>query len=147
MRTLLLALAAATLLSAETHKFDPKANPAKDLKKAVAQASREHKRILLDVGGEWCSWCHRLDATLAASAELTGLLEKNFIVLKVNFSEENKNEAFLKAYPAVKGYPHFFVLDEAGKFLHSQDTGDLEEGKGYNLTRIAEFLKKWSPAS
>jgi len=33
--------------------YDESRDPAADLKAAVAQAQRENKRILLEVGGEW----------------------------------------------------------------------------------------------
>jgi hypothetical protein len=65
----------------------------------------------------------------------------------VNFSEENRNQAFLKKYPAAEGYPHLFVLDSEGKLLDSQGTAVLEEGKGYSEKAILEFLAKWKPKS
>lgn len=65
--------------------------------------------------------------------------------MKVNYSPENKNEEFLSNYPKIQGYPHFFVLDENGKLLHSQDTGKLEEGKNYNAQKFIDFLKLWTP--
>ena len=43
-------------------KFDPVADPFKDIQIAVNEAQKINKRILLDVGGEWCIWCHRIDA-------------------------------------------------------------------------------------
>jgi hypothetical protein len=64
----------------------------------------------------------------------------------VNFSPENENKAFLAGYPHVAGYPHLFVLDGAGKLLVSKNTGDLEEGKSYNLDRFREFLEQYAPA-
>ena len=59
--------------------------------------------------------------------------------------EENKNEPLLSRYPQINGYPHLFVLERDGHFLHSQDTGQLEEGKSYNLAKFMAFLKEWSP--
>ena len=44
-------------------EYDPTHNPVKDLEATVQRAQAESKRILLDVGGEWCGWCHTLDAT------------------------------------------------------------------------------------
>ena len=127
-------------------KYDPQANPGAGLKAAIKRAGQEHKRILMDVGGEWCGWCHRMDRFLADHAELLALLNKNYVVLKVNFSPENENKAFLAGYPHVAGYPHLFVLDGAGKLLVSKNTGDLEEGKSYNLDRFREFLEQYAPA-
>jgi hypothetical protein len=66
--------------------------------------------------------------------------------MKVNYSNENRNETFLKAYPGVPAYPHFFVLDSDGSFLHAQGTAELEEGRSYNEKVFLEFLARWQPA-
>jgi thioredoxin-related protein len=131
-------------LNAQHNKFDPEKNPFKDLKETIAEAKKTNKRIILDVGGEWCIWCHRIDAFMEETAEVKDILDKYFIILKVNFSKENKNEKFLSQYPPIEGYPHFFVLDKKGKLLHSQNTGELEEDKSYSKDKFMAFLNKWS---
>lgn len=125
-------------------KFDPAKNPFDDLKAAVAKAKETNKRIILDVGGEWCIWCHRMDEFIETTPELKEYISSNYIIVKVNYSPENKNEVFLKQYPKIDGYPHIFVLDKNGKFIHSQNTGELESGKGYDKEKYLSFLKKWS---
>ncbi len=142
LTVLLTAIAAAQ--SPSELKYDAKADPKADLQAALARASKEGKKVLMDVGGEWCGWCHRMDKFIADNAELSALLAKNYVLVKVNFSEENKNEKFLASYPKVEGYPHLFMLDARGKLLESKNTGDLEEGKGYNLGRFQEFLAKYA---
>ncbi len=129
---------------AQRVKFDPTRDPAKDVAVAVAKCRSERKRILLDVGGEWCSWCHRLDKFLHENADLDRYLSEHFIVVKVNFSEKNKNEKFLSQYPAIDGYPHLFVLESDGTLLLSQSTGDFEKGKAYDPEKFMRFLRKWS---
>jgi len=129
----------------EREKFDPRKNPAEDLKKAVEQASAEGKRIILDIGGEWCVWCRYMDRFFTMNPGLEKLKNENFVWLKVNWSEENENKAFLSAYPAIAGYPHLFVLDEKGQLLQSQGTDLLETPKGYDLQKFTDFLKKWAP--
>lgn len=123
--------------------FDPSRNPFEDLKITVEQAQKSNKRIILDVGGEWCIWCHRIDAFMHNTEEVKSLLEENFIVLKINYSKENKNEKFLSQYPAIDGYPHFFVLEKDGTLLHSQNTGDLEKEKDYDKEKFIVFLNQW----
>jgi len=125
-------------------KFDPAADPFEDLKTVIAEAQKVNKRIILDVGGEWCSWCHRVDEFIEQSAEIKNYMNEKYIVLKVNYSEENKNEKFLSQYPKIDGYPHFFVLSKKGKFLHSQNTGKLEKEKSYDLEKFMKFLRKWA---
>ena len=139
-------MAAAGFVLAAAPKYDPKADPNADLAKAVVEAKRGNKRILVEVGGEWCGWCHRMHAFFDQNESLREFRDDNFVVMQVNFSDENKNEKFLSQYPKIDGYPHIFVLDSNGKLLHSQNTGDLEEGKGYNLEVFTAFLKRWAPA-
>lgn len=126
--------------------FDPMRDPAQDLAAAVTEAQRTDKHILLDVGGEWCTWCHRMDRFIEETPAVKETLEENYVVLKINFSPENENEAFLSQYPPIPGYPHLFVLDSDGEFLHSQGTGELEEGDGYSEAVYLAFLEEWAPA-
>jgi len=127
------------------HKYDPKRDAARDIDEAVIEAARTQRRVLVEVGGEWCVWCHMMDDFFEKNRTVLDLREKNYVMVKVNFSDENKNEPVLSRYPQIKGYPHIFILDSDGKLLHSQDTGELEEGKGYNLSKFTAFLEKWAP--
>lgn len=126
-------------------KFDPKRDAAKDISNAITLAKNENKRILLDVGGEWCGWCHKLDKLFMADAEIGKVLKKGYVVVKVNFSPENENKEVLSRYPKIVGYPHLFVLDKTGKLTHSQDTGVLETGDHHDPAKVMTFLKKWLP--
>jgi thioredoxin-related protein len=128
-----------------THLFDPTRNPFNDLKLTVEEAKQLNKRIILDIGGDWCIWCHRIDAFMNNTKEIKSLLDKNFIVLKINVSKENKNEKFLSQYPTIEGYPHFFILEKDGSLLHSQNTGDLEKDKDYDDEKFIAFLNNWKP--
>lgn len=130
-------------------RFDPGRDPVADLATAKVEAKRGGKRIVLDVGGEWCSWCHLLDAFIEGDAEIRSFRDAHYVWMKVNYSEDNENAAFLSQFPSIKGYPHLFVLDADGTLLHSQFTGELEadEGqpKGYNRERFFAFMQEWAP--
>lgn len=130
----------------QREKFDPTRDPVKDVAAAVASASKSGQRILLDVGGEWCPWCRKLDGFFGGNPDVATFLHKNFVVVKVNFSKENQNEKFLSQYPTISGYPHLFVLDSNGKLLHSQSTGELENGDHHDHDKVFSFLKKWAPS-
>jgi thioredoxin-related protein len=126
-------------------KFDPSRDAEKDIQNAVTLARETGKRIILDVGGEWCSWCHKLDKFFEDNKDVDEFLHKNYVVVKINFSQENKNEKVLSQYPQIEGYPHLFVLDKGGKLLRSQDTGLLESGDHHDRDKVFAFLKKWAP--
>lgn len=132
-------------IAALNASFDPARDPVADLATAKVEAQRGNKRIILDVGGEWCPWCHLMDRFVEGDAEVRRLRDANYVWMKVNYSEENENAAFLSQYPEVKGYPHLFVLDAEGGLLHSQFTAELEKGKGYDRDKFIAFMKEWAP--
>jgi hypothetical protein len=120
--------------------YDPGRNPAKDLEKAKAAAAQQHKRILVEVGGNWCIWCKLLDSFFAEQRDVRQLRDSNFVLLKVNMSPFNENIAFLNQYPKIPGYPYLFVLDADGKLIVAKDTGALEQGSGYSAKSLTDFL-------
>jgi thioredoxin-related protein len=129
---------------AQAGPFDPTRDAARDLEAAKVEAQRTGSRILLDVGGNWCSWCRLMDKWFTERAAVREARDKAFVVVPVNFSPENKNEAFLGQYPKIDGYPHFFVLDAQGKLVRDQSTGALEEGHGYSEAKMMAFIAAWS---
>ncbi len=86
-----------------------------------------------------------MDAYFEAHPGLAALQDRNFIAVKINFSEENENTNVLSRYPKIQGYPHIFILNTDGTLLHSQNTAELEEGESYNLAKYTAFLTRWGP--
>jgi len=129
---------------AKPASYDASRDPAKDLQEAIALAAKTNKRILMEVGGDWCVYCNIMDETFASHPQLQRLRDANYVSLKVNFSKENPNESFLSHYPKIADYPHFFVLDSKGTLLLSQPTQKFEHGKSYKVGKLEDFLKRSS---
>ena len=97
---LLLILAAPAALRAQysapfkvnPHLYSETANAASDIAAATAQARREHKRILLDFGGNWCGDCQILDMYYHQSPNAQ-LLAQYFVVVHVDIGHIDKNLA------------------------------------------------------
>lgn len=123
--------------------YDVRANPYQDLERAISRASAEGKRILIVVGGDWCVWCEILDLYLARNADVRAEFARSFVVLKVNWSRQNENTAFLSGFPRASGFPNFLILDSNGAYLGQQDTGELENGRGYDRGRMLAFAARW----
>jgi Thioredoxin-like len=124
--------------------YDPAADPFAQIADAKTAATADHKLILVVAGGDWCSWCHYLDGFFKKNAELKQALESTFVVVHVNYSEDNKNENFFGTLPKAVGYPHFWVLSADGAVLRSQNTAPLENGKkGYEKSRVVAFIDEW----
>lgn len=127
------------------HAYDPARDAANDLKNAVDEASRTHRRVMMEIGGNWCVWCRYFEEFYAAHPDLLDFRERNYVFVRVNFSEENKNAAVISKYGSVSGYPHIFVLDQDGKLLYSKNTSELEQGRGYSEVAMKKFLEDWAP--
>lgn len=136
-----------TITSAELPQYskvyDEKRDPFKDAVAALALAKKTHRNVLIEVGGNWCSWCHKMDAFLEENPDVYQSLHSKYVLLKVSVSDSNENEAFMKSLPPVFGYPHMYVSTNAGKMVLSKDTGELQKNGRYNVNNWLTFLNEW----
>ncbi len=51
---------------------------------AFAQATREHKFVLLDLHAVWCHWCHVMDSTTYADAGVREEISRHFVAVSVD---------------------------------------------------------------
>jgi thiol:disulfide interchange protein len=126
---------------------DP-AQAAADLRAALAQAAVEHKHVILDFGGNWCTDCHVLDVYFHDAANAP-LLAANYILVHINVGHMTENEDIAARYqvPLHKGVPALAVLDEKGALLYSQRTGEFEAMRHMQTTSVTEFLQHWKKTS
>lgn len=125
--------------------YDPKRNPFEDGRAAIENARATQRHILIELGGNWCAWCKKMEQFISGNETVKKKFDENFVVLKVNVSDENDNREFLSVFPQVFGYPHFFVTDSNGEVLYSKDTAELLENRQYSEVRFLEFIERWKP--
>ena len=126
--------------------YDPERDPFQDFKNAQIEASRDNKFILIQVGGNWCSWCIKLERFFEKSPEIKALRDEVFVVIKVNVSTDNYNEEFLSQMPEFEGYPFIIVTNQRGEVVNSLTSGNLEEGNGYSKSKFKEYFQFWRDA-
>lgn len=126
--------------------YNPEANAAAEIAAAVKTAAAEGKQVFLQVGGNWCPWCIRFHKMVEEDPELDSIVKADYVVVKVNFSKENPNNAVLAAldFPQRFGFPVFVILNSSGKRIHTQDSSLLEEGKGYSHEKVKNMFIMWS---
>ena len=126
--------------------FPANANAKADIKAALAQASKQQKRVLLEFGGLWCYDCHVLDHAFH-STEIAPLLDSDYVVVHVDVGKYDKNLDLAKKYdvPLDKGVPALAVLDSKGKLLFSQKNGEFEGARRMTVDDVTAFLNKWKP--
>ncbi len=146
-----LAFSTPVLLAQKTYGnlYHPEANATEDIAQAVKKATAEGKHVILQGGGNWCGWCYKFHDFIEKDAELKKLLDDNYVLYHLNYSPDNRNDAAFAQYgfPQRFGFPVLIVLDGKGNRLHTQDSGLLESGEGYDRKKVEGMLKAWTPSA
>lgn len=142
-------LAASWSYSAERDIYPDPSLAEAQIAAALKTAAREHKRVLLDFGGNWCGDCHVLDIYFHNAQNLP-LLEKNFVLVHVNVGQLDTNLDIAARYqvPVAHGVPEVAVLSDTGKLLYSSRTKELELAVQHSdPAAVTRFLAQWKPGS
>ena len=135
--------------SAEREIYPPAAQASADIAAALQKAAADHKRVILDFGGNWCTDCRVLDIYFHDSANLP-ILEAGYVLVHINIGHMDANVDIASRYqiPLNKGVPAVALLDERGDLLYSQKTGEFEAMRHMQSGAVTDFLVRWKrPAS
>jgi thiol:disulfide interchange protein len=126
------------------HLYSAEADPKAEISSALKQAGLEHKRIILDFGGDWCGDCQVLDIYFHQPPN-ADLLDKNFLVVHVDIGHYDKNLDVAEKYkiPLKKGVPALAVIDAHDQLLYSQETGEFEDMRYMYPNSVTDFLNRW----
>ncbi len=115
-----------------------------ELSAALSRAAAEHKRVILDFGGNWCGDCQVLDIYFHREPN-AALLADNFILVDINVGHFDSNQDLAEKYniPLHKGVPALAVLDSHGRLLYSQRAGEFEDMRRMDPNSVTEFLEHW----
>jgi thioredoxin-related protein len=129
--------------------YNPTADAKTEIQAAIAKAATENKHVLIQIGGNWCPWCIKLHKFFSTEQKIDSVLKADYVFILVNYSKEQRNPEVMKdlEYPQRFGFPVLVVLDSSGKRLHTQDSGLLEMGEGYDPKKVLGFLKGWGPGA
>jgi thioredoxin 1 len=132
--------------SAQPDIYPPSDQASADIAAALKSAAAFHKRVILDFGGNWCTDCHVLDLYFH-DATNGPLLAAGYILVHVNVGHMDANVDITARYqvPLSKGVPAIAVLNDRGKLLYSQKTGEFETMRHMQTGAVTDFLVRWKP--
>jgi thioredoxin 1 len=142
---LLAALLAATAACGQARRiYDQNADAHAEVRDALARAAHEHKRVILDFGGNWCGDCQVLDIYFHQDPN-AALLTANYILVDIDIGHMDKNVDIARQYdvPLQKGVPALAVLDANGRLLYSQTNGEFEAMRRMDPSSVTDFLERW----
>ncbi len=122
------------------------ANAKEEIEHAVAEAGKEHKRVLLVFGANWCLDCHALDNGFH-QPRIAPIVNDNFKIVHVDIGRGEKNLDLVKKYhiPLEKGIPSLAVLNGRGGLLYS--SAEFEKARVLTEEDVIAFLNTWKPQS
>ena len=112
-----------------------------DITAAEVRAEREHKRILLDFGGNWCGDCQVLNI-YSMQAPVADILAKHYVVVHVDIGHMDHNVEIAKRYqvPITRGVPALAVISAHGQLIYAEHEKEFEHTSPEALTI---FLNRW----
>jgi thioredoxin 1 len=133
-------------LSVSKNIYSPGSDAHAEIKRAVEAASKQHKRVIVVFGANWCYDCHVLDAAFHRP-DLAAVVANNYEVVHVDVGRGDKNQDLMEQYqvPMKKGIPGLAVLDADGKLVTSQKNGEFENARALGPKDLLVFLNQWRP--
>src|SRR5581483_11268044 len=122
--------------------YDKNADARSEIKEAVERAGKDHQRVILVFGANWCYDCHVLDQAFHQE-DIAPLLKKNFEVVHVDIGDDGKKNNDLAqqyAVPLERGVPALAILGPDGKLLYSQKNGEFEKARSMDPDDVIAFL-------
>ena len=111
----------------------------------IARAKANGKRVLIDLGGNWCTDC-RILAAVMELPELKTFVAKHYEVVVVDVGRMTRNLQIPSRYGVTKlvGVPTVLIVEPSGKLINATNSADLADARSMNPQGIADWLARWA---
>jgi thioredoxin-related protein len=86
----------------------------KTLPSALTKAQTSGQWVMIDFSTSWCGWCTKLDQDTFQNPEVSALLKKHFVCVKLDGDKEKQ----LMSKYGVNGFPNIVFTDARGNKEH-----------------------------
>jgi thiol-disulfide isomerase/thioredoxin len=130
------------------YPYNEKADASAAVDQALARAKKSGKRVLIDMGGNWCGDCRILAATLELP-EMKAYVNRHFEMVSVDVGRFDKNLQVPARYgitTRLEGVPALLVVDpQTGKQLVGRaQVADLADARHMKPQDLANWLAQWT---
>lgn len=130
----------------ERTPYDEKADAVAAVDAAFSRAKKSGKRVLIDLGGNWCGDCIVL-ANIMALKEVKPFIASKFEVVTVDVGRFDKNLAIPARFGITKrleGVPSVIIADADGKFVNEGKISALSDARHMTPQAVADWLAQWA---
>ncbi len=130
------------------YPYDEKANADAGVADAFARARASGKRVLIDMGGNWCPDC-RILAGVMALPEMRGFLAAHYEIVMVDVGMFDKNLQIPARFGIAKltGVPTVVIAEANGKTLNATNSAELADAREMMPQAIANWFARWAGPS
>jgi thioredoxin-like negative regulator of GroEL len=115
--------------------------------RARALAKAQNKRLLIDLGGNWCGDCRVLAGTMDLP-EVKAWLKRHYVLVMVDVGRFDKNLQVPAQYgitERLKGVPSLLVVDpRTDTLLNDGQTAALASARKMSPQGLADYLARWA---
>jgi thiol-disulfide isomerase/thioredoxin len=126
--------------------YDEKANADAAVNAAFKRAERSRKRVLIDLGGNWCGDCI-VFANILRLPEVKAFVDKHYEVAVVDVGRFNRNLQVPARFGITKrleGVPAVLIATPEGKLVNAGHVAALADARHMTPQAIADWLAKWA---
>lgn len=126
--------------------FPSGANAERDVDRAFAQARAQNKRVLIDLGANWCADC-RILAALISLPQVRAFVDAHFVVVTVDVGRFNRNldvPARFGIYDRLQGVPCILIAEPDGQLVNSGRTMGLTNAGHMDPQSVVNWLAAWA---
>ncbi|MBL6938830.1 MAG: thioredoxin family protein [Alphaproteobacteria bacterium] len=116
------------------------------VKAAFDRAKKSHRRVLIDLGGNWCGDCIVL-SNLMQLPDLKPFVEKHFEVVVIDVGRFNKNLQVPARFGFTQrliGVPTIIIATPDGKLVNGRDVFAMASARDLTPQAIADWLAKYA---
>jgi len=129
--------------------YDPHADGEQQLAAALAQAQREGKRVLLNLGANWCGDSQAMHRLLRDDPKIARVLSRHYVLVRVDVNRRDglaRNAGLVARFgdPLARGIPVLLVLASDGTLLNSDPPERLADSDHEQPTKVLAYLRKWA---
>lgn len=132
-------------LSVPDAPYDTSADADRDVARAFAQARAENKRVLIDLGGNWCGDC-RVLAGIMELPEVQRFLDAHYVVVSVDVGRFNRNlqiPARFGITGRLEGVPAVLIASPDGRLVNVNHIAALVDARSMSPQDIVNWLAYW----
>lgn len=125
--------------------YDGAANADADVAHAFQLAKTSGKRVLIELGGNWCADCRILVGVMQLP-EVKAFIDRNYEIVNVDIGRFDRNLDIPERFGIQKlvAVPVVIVADADGQKLNVSDASELENTQHLTPQGIADWFARWA---